>query len=337
MSISYNEFREIFICDGHLQKAFLYIGLKYDIDKTGKLDIMYESSSFTKESFFESTYVSLINCIKFDFKYIERKHRKSVIDEIDKKITDRRDNYRLIESDVRDIIDDFYYTSSTLKRINSDTTEYYDVLLQKICYDKAYLKSTDDIIEQYIYEMVNFVYFDFLYELSELFEKHDIDIFTIQKNINRFIYDEEEYKFPTIYSSNDILPTNIYKNQEPPTNINNEVNNIHLYLKVGTYDEIQTKQLYDECNKIVFEKCNVESFVNSLNNPYDCNLKVKNKSLLYVLYNNFPNFFRDDDDKIKDILNGKFGILKDDFQKHKYPKKNPSGRQREFDKILSEI
>lgn len=108
-------------------------------------------------------------------------------------------------------------------------------------------------------------------------------------------------------------------------------------LCVGSYDEKQTKQLYDECNNVVFKYCKIEDFVNSLNNPDECNLEVINKNLLYVLYTYFFNFFEEEAYTKIELLNEKFNITRADYQKHKYPNKNPSEKQKEFDKNLALI
>ena len=108
-------------------------------------------------------------------------------------------------------------------------------------------------------------------------------------------------------------------------------------LCVGSYDEKQTKQLYGECNNVVFKYCKIEDFVNSLNNPDECNLEVINKNLLYVLYTYFFNFFEEEAYTKIELLNEKFNITRADYQKHKYPNKNPSEKQKEFDKNLALI
>jgi len=133
---------------------------------------------------------------------------------------------------------------------------------------------------------------------------------------------------------------NIEKQEEESKN-NKDINvfsNSNSSLQVGNYDEERTKNLYKECNNVVFKYCKLEDFVNSLNNPDECNLEVKNKSLLFVLYTHFSNFFESEAEIKRDKLNEKFGIdKKEDYQKHKYPKRDASKNQKNFDTNLSKI
>lgn len=175
-----------------------------------------------------------------------------------------------------------------------------------------------------------------------------------QKNKKEYIDDRANTKVKIPLNKQFILLTSpekhmyipeceIYQEKDTETETNYVISNIeiedtiHYNLTIGTYDVDKTKQLYEECNNIVFKSCTIEDFVNSLNNPDECNIKEKNKSLLYVLYTYFPNFFKDEAEIKRDMLNDKFGINYKDFQKHKYPNKNPSGTQEKFNKILSEI
>ncbi len=91
----------------------------------------------------------------------------------------------------------------------------------------------------------------------------------------------------------------------------------NLDLCVGSYDENRTKQLYEECKNVVFKYCKLEDFVNSLNNPEECKLEVKNKSLLYVLYDFFTELFGSEGETKIEKLNEKFCISKETYAKKK--------------------
>lgn len=110
-------------------------------------------------------------------------------------------------------------------------------------------------------------------------------------------------------------------------------------LCVGCYDAKRTRELYDECCDVVFKYCNLEDFVNSLNNPDECNLEVINKNLLYVLYTYFFNFFGEEAYTKIELLNEKFNIIKADYIKKKYREESPNRTKTQinFNEILSKI
>lgn len=126
-------------------------------------------------------------------------------------------------------------------------------------------------------------------------------------------------------------------NKPSNENIEQETEKSDIIFKLGSYDENRTKELYEACNNVVFYFSSLQDFVNSLNNPDECKLEVCNKNLLYVLYTHFYNFFGKNADEKRDKLNDKFKITFSDYQKHKYPCENPSGKQKEFDKNLGLI
>lgn len=136
----------------------------------------------------------------------------------------------------------------------------------------------------------------------------------------------------------------IKTNNETPKDTNditdiNSNSKSNSSLQVGLYDEIQTKILHRECNNVVFKHCKIEDFVNSLNNPDKCNLEVKNKNLLYVLYNYFFNFFDEEGDVKIEKLNEKFEIPKERYDKKKYREESPNAtnNQKKFDEILAKV
>lgn len=108
-------------------------------------------------------------------------------------------------------------------------------------------------------------------------------------------------------------------------------------LRVGNLDVERTKKLYDECNKSVFKFCTLKDFVNSLNNPNDCNLQVNLRNQLYVLYSNLSNFYESDVEEKIQKLNEKLEIKSAVYSRKKYPCLKPSSKQTEFDKILMYI
>jgi hypothetical protein len=111
----------------------------------------------------------------------------------------------------------------------------------------------------------------------------------------------------------------------------------NMQLTIGTFDVQRTKELYQECNNVVFKYCKIEDFVNSLNNPDECNLEVKNKNLLYVLYTYFFNFFGNEGDAKIAKLNEKFGITKETYSKKKSSYEKYTPPQKEFNNILTKI
>lgn len=135
----------------------------------------------------------------------------------------------------------------------------------------------------------------------------------------------------------DIELLNDWKKEFEKIDINPTSTTQNTNLTIGNYDQERTKKLYEECNNVVFKYCKIEDFVNSLNNPDECNLEVINKNLLYVLYTYFFNFFEEEAYTKIELLNEKFNITRADYQKHKYPNKNPSEKQKEFDKNLALI
>lgn len=112
--------------------------------------------------------------------------------------------------------------------------------------------------------------------------------------------------------------------------------NQNIDLRVGNLDAEQTKRLYSECNNVVFKYCTLEDFVNSLNKPDECNLEVKNKNLLFVLYTYFFNYFKHEGDSKIKSLNEKLEIT-EYYSKKNYNSDKPTKNQNEFDKTLREI
>lgn len=120
--------------------------------------------------------------------------------------------------------------------------------------------------------------------------------------------------------------------------INNNNNSIIPETKqsLGKLNESETRELYNICNVNVFKYCILENFVNSLNNPQECNLEVKKNSLLYVLYSWFYNIFDDNiEERIKQ-LNDKFGIKEETYRKKK-SLSNKSEPQKDFEEKLQAV
>jgi hypothetical protein len=190
---------------------------------------------------------------------------------------------------------------------------------------------------------------------------HNLNILINQiPNLKIYEYNENPLSLINRIVYPQIKQSELFNNTNEPTKtqevvsddrINSETNNkqvnkqkkeppkveIDVEACVGSYDEKQTKKLYGECNNVVFKYCKIEDFVNSLNNPDECNLEVKNKSLLYVLYTYFFNFFGDKGEEKRNQLNTKFEIKISDYQKHKYSNKTASGKQKEFNESLASI
>lgn len=108
-------------------------------------------------------------------------------------------------------------------------------------------------------------------------------------------------------------------------------------LTIGNFDNVKSKSLFEECNNVVFNYCKFEDFVNSLNNPNECNLVVKNKNLLYVLYKFFDDIFGSEAEYRIDQLNEKFSIPKERYSKKNSSYDNYTSKQKEFYDILVEI
>lgn len=120
-------------------------------------------------------------------------------------------------------------------------------------------------------------------------------------------------------------------------NIEQEKRGSDIILKLGCYDAKRTRELYDECCNVVFKYCKLEDFVNSLNNPDECNLVVIKKSHLYVLYKFFDNIFGEEGAEKIEKLNEKFNIKQSTCSRKNssYEKLNPTLKK--FYNILVEI
>lgn len=119
-----------------------------------------------------------------------------------------------------------------------------------------------------------------------------------------------------------------------PIDISNSVN---ISLAIGSYDNNRSKELYNECNSVCFKYCQFNDFVNSLNNPEQCNLEVKNKNLLYVLYAFFDDLFGSEGEIKIEMLNEKFGIPQERYARKKFNYDNSTQSQKDFYKKLAEI
>lgn len=108
-------------------------------------------------------------------------------------------------------------------------------------------------------------------------------------------------------------------------------------LTIGNFDNVKSKSLFEECNNVVFNYCKFEDFVNSLNNPNECNLVVKNKNLLYVLYKFFDDIFGSEAEYRIDQLNEKFSIPKERYSKKNSSYDNYTSKQKELYNFLAEI
>lgn len=212
---------------------------------------------------------------------------------------------------------------------------------------KIYIKLFDLLVYKGIIDNV------MLEEESKIFHQN-LDIL-ISKIPDLLIYEDAPNPFHTIYRvikpllQSSTLSAIIDKPKEKTQNnpsveiIEKDIkdgNKIpNVILRIGNFDENSTKRLYSECNNSVFKHCKIEDFVNSLNNPEKCNLEVKNKNLLYVLYDFFTNIFGyEAEDKIE-LLNEKFNIKKDTYNKKRFREsgKNKTNPQIQFDKDLRRI
>lgn len=226
----YRDFQNIFSDTGHLTNAFLYIAYKNNL-----IDNIFKDRMFDEDIFIYNLKKALCDYRNNDLKYVENKNLMSIIDEIDNKLTICNDS-RLKEKNVIAIINDFYITSTSLKDIQTKGSEKY-VLLNEICYDYDYLKSTEDGIEMYIYQMVNHVFEPFLHELLLLFKKHDIDIFAIQRKIGRYIIEDDEFEDYKSENLNSSLPKQIVSETNDYNNIEIEATEKDKY----NYDFIREK------------------------------------------------------------------------------------------------
>lgn len=126
-------------------------------------------------------------------------------------------------------------------------------------------------------------------------------------------------------------------NKPTNENIEQETEKSDINLSVGSYDKDRTKQLYDECKDVVFYYCALKDFVNSINNPEECILKVKNKNLLIVLYEFFNNIFKEDYKQRIEELNLKLGVKQSYYSRKKFNYDNATNPQKELYDILVEI
>ncbi len=197
-------------------------------------------------------------------------------------------------------------------------------------YDHGIGIKTPDQVKQFYKELSCILDKDYVEDLDDFNQYVDNVFPKVINNTNEPTKTQEVVSDDRINSETNNKQVNKQKKEPPKVEIDVEA-------CVGSYDEKQTEKLYGECNNVVFKYCKIEDFVNSLNNPDECNLEVKNKSLLYVLYTYFFNFFGDKDEEKRNQLNTKFEITISDYQKHKYSNKTASGKQKEFNESLARI
>jgi len=156
-------------------------------------------------------------------------------------------------------------------------------------------------------------------------------------NLEKQMYIPYDKTYSCVRNSANLTHDETIKEMQKTINENNTSSQSNLC--IGSYDALQTKELYNECNNIVFKSCKLEDFVNGLNNPEQCIMEVCNKNKLYVLYTYFNNFYRDEADTKIYLLNEKFGITKGNYEKKKYRENssNSSKKQKDFDNILAGI
>ncbi len=140
-------------------------------------------------------------------------------------------------------------------------------------------------------------------------------------------------KFPKVINNTDntitndkydyeLMTDNSNLKQEP---IDKKENNVDANLirepriNIGNLDYERSKELYKLSIKYVFKLCTYKDFANSLNNPNEYNLVVKNKTALFMLYANLENFFDVEEiDNIVDSFNEKNDISQSYYMKRRF-------------------
>lgn len=120
----------------------------------------------------------------------------------------------------------------------------------------------------------------------------------------------------------ELMTDNSNLKQEP---IDKKENNVDANLirepriNIGNLDYEKSKELYNLSINFVFELCTYKDFANSLNNPNEYNLVVKNKTALFMLYANLKNFFDVEEiDNIVDSFNKKNDISQSYYKKRRF-------------------
>lgn len=166
----------------------------------------------------------------------------------------------------------------------------------------------------------------FYKELSCILGKDDVEVLD---DFNQYVDD----KFPKEKNNTDNIITNDKYDYELMTDnsnlkqepIDKKENNVDANLirepriNIGNLDYERSKELYKLSIKYVFELCTYKDFANSLNNPNEYNLVVKNKTALFMLYANLENFFDVEEiDNIVDSFNEKNDISQSYYMKRRF-------------------
>lgn len=193
ISNCYRDFLRIFGQGERLSKAFLIVFLKYIKEDSDLFKIYLPNLLKTKDKdeYIKTLIAENVTGFLSDMDYMDNKIIMCVIDEIDNNLTNCQDT-QMKSKKADKIINDLGSTSSIIKIIKNRSTTEAEALY-KICFDENYMKSTEDFIEKFIYQIVNYVYFPFLRELFSLFKCHEINIADILKKCNNSKFYEEYY------------------------------------------------------------------------------------------------------------------------------------------------
>lgn len=205
----YRDFLSIFGQGGHLSDAFDYVVVKNNMEDDkfmeNYLSKQLGDSFLTKEEIVIKHYIDIINTIDGDFKYILKKNRMCVIDEIDNILTICQD-MNTKNKRAKKIINDFASISALLQLFEKNECSLYSQFYT-ICYERKYIPPIEYGITMYIFDMISIVYTSFIDELFSIFDDHEINIAVIQKECGNSIFDEEYYdigEFATLNENSNV-------------------------------------------------------------------------------------------------------------------------------------
>ena len=219
----------------------------------------------------------------------------------------------------------------SLHKIHSETAVLYDIYMEIVWrlglkdeillykwhvekYDHGIGIKTPDQVKQFYKELSCILDKDYVEDLINFNQYVDDEFKKVINNTDNIITnDKYDYK---------LMTDNSNLKQEP---IDKKENNVDANLirepriNIGNLDYERSKELYKLSIEYVFELCTYKDFANSLNNPNEYNLVVKNKTALFMLYANLKNFFDVEEiDNIVDSFNEKNDISQSYYKKRRF-------------------
>ncbi|MFA5541855.1 MAG: hypothetical protein WC984_09290 [Bacteroidales bacterium] len=192
-------------------------------------------------------------------------------------------------------------------------------------YDHGIGIKTPDQVKQFYKELSCILDKDNISYLIDFNQYVDNEFQKVINNTDNIITNDK-YNYELMTDKlNTYIPTNIGISNLKQEPIDKKENNVDANLirepriNIGNLDYERSKELYKLSIKYVFELCTYKDFANSLNNPNEYNLVVKNKTALFMLYANLENFFDVEEiDNIVDSFNKKNDISQSYYKKRRF-------------------